>query len=111
MGVLDVAALIIIFIIIILAAVVIVALGTLPGKIARKRGHPYPDAVNAASWIGLATGVLWPFAFVWAFLPVPKNRGDGSADTDAEMAKMRQRLGALEAASAKLAPPPAGNAP
>jgi hypothetical protein len=111
MGVLDVAALIIIFVIIILAAVVIVALGTLPGKIARKRGHPYPDAVNAASWIGLATGVFWPIAFIWAFLPVPGNRGDASADTGAELVAMRQRLRALEAATAKRTPPPAGNAP
>ena len=104
MGVLDVAALIIIFVIIILAAVVIVALGTLPGKIARKRGHPYPDAVNAASWIGLATGVLWPFAFVWAFLPVPGVRDDQPAASGAELAELRQRLQALELANTKPSP-------
>jgi hypothetical protein len=111
MGVLDVVALIIIFIIIILAAVVIVALGTLPGKIAQKRGHPYPDAVNAASWIGLATGVFWPIAFIWAFLPVPRPGGGESAGAGAELVAMRQRVRALEAATAKLTPPPAGNAP
>jgi hypothetical protein len=110
MGVLDVAALIIIFFIIILAAVVIVALGTLPGKIARKRGHPYPDAVNAASWIGLATGVLWPFAFVWAFLPVPRVRDDQPAASGAELAELRQRLQALELASTKPSPARGGGA-
>lgn len=111
MSVLDGAALVVIFVIIILIAVVIVALGTLPGKIASKRGHPCVDAVNAASWIGLATGVFWPVAFIWAFLPVPRNRGDQSAGTGAELAEMRQRLAALEAATAKPGPPPAGDAP
>lgn len=47
---LDIAALVVIFVLICLAPVIVVALGTLPGKIARKRGHPCPDAVNAASW-------------------------------------------------------------
>ena len=52
---LDVVALLVIFVIIVPIAAVIVALGPLPGKIAQKRGHPHPDAVNAASWIGLAS--------------------------------------------------------
>jgi len=49
MSALDVVALVVIFVIIVLIAAVIVALGTLPGKIASKRGHPHPYAVNAAS--------------------------------------------------------------
>ena len=72
---LDIAALVVIFILVCLIATVVVVLGSLPAKIARKRGHPYPDAVNAASWIGLATGVFWPLAFIWAFLPVPARAG------------------------------------
>ena len=68
---LDIFALVVIFFLINAFAAVIVILGGLPGKIARKREHPHADAVNVASWIGIATGVLWPFAFVWAFLPVP----------------------------------------
>lgn len=48
---------------------IIVALGALPGNIARSRGHKYADAVTAAGWMGIATlGMLWPFAFVWAFM-------------------------------------------
>lgn len=105
MSALDVAALVVIFVIIILIAVVIVALGTLPGKIASKRGHPYPDAVNAASWIGLATGVFWPVAFIWAFLPVPRVRESQSTDSSAELAQLRQRLRALEVGTTKPAPP------
>ena len=59
---------------VLLAAVVfiIVELGSLPGRIAVKRAHPYPAAVNAAAWISLVTlGTLWPIALVWAFLPWP----------------------------------------
>ena len=94
---LDIFALVVIFFLINAFAAVIVVLGTLPGKIARKRGHPHADAVNAASWIGIATGILWPFAFVWAFLPVPNG---GKVPTDSsELAELRQRLEALEAAT------------
>ncbi len=47
----------------------VVLLGSLPKKIALKRNHPQVDAINAASWIGLACGGIgWPIAFVWAFL-------------------------------------------
>jgi hypothetical protein len=61
---------------IILAAVVIliVFLGSLPGNIARKRGHPQATAITAAGWLSLAGfGVFWPLALIWAFL------GPGSA--------------------------------
>ena len=34
----------------------IVYLGSLPGNTACKRNHPQADAINAASWIGLALG-------------------------------------------------------
>jgi hypothetical protein len=78
---LDIFALVVIFFLIILVAAIIVVLGSLPGKIARKRNHPYPDAVNAASWIGLATGVLWPFAFVWAFMTPPVDNDAEPGDT------------------------------
>ena len=49
---LDYVALISIFFLVIVGAAVIVFIRSMPGKIARRRGHPYPDAVNAASWIG-----------------------------------------------------------
>ena len=64
---------------VLLAAVmaIIVLLGSLPGKIAAKRGHPQAAAVNAAAWISLVTlGALWPIAFVWAFVPLPSGRSE-----------------------------------
>ena len=105
---LDIFALVVIFFLINAFAAVIVILGSLPGKIARKRAHPHADAVNVASWIGIATGVLWPFAFVWAFLPVP-SVGKASADSN-ELAELRQRIEALETATENAGSPVAGDA-
>ena len=97
---LDYAALFVIFFIIVLIAAAIVFIGSIPGKIAIRRGHPWPDAVNAASWIGMATCVLWPFAFVWAFFPFPERSADRSSDADSpdsETARLMERVATLEA--------------
>jgi hypothetical protein len=91
-AVLNGAALVVICLLICLAATVIVQLGILPGKIARKRNHPQADAVDAASWIGLALGIFWPLAFIWAFYSAPAR--------DEELTELRARLDVLEAASA-----------
>jgi hypothetical protein len=102
---LDYIALFVIFFMICGAAAVIVALGSLPGKIARKRGHPWPEAVNVASWIGLATGIFWPIAFIWAYLPVPASGGSastGETGPDADLNSLQAKLASLEETVAKL---------
>ena len=67
-GLLDAFAFLVFAILIAVAVTVIVKLGQLPGQLARKWGHPQASAINAASWIGIATGgLLWPLAFIWAF--------------------------------------------
>ena len=80
---------------------IIVALGSLPKKIAIKRNHPQVDAINAASWIGLAVGgVGWPIAFVWAFLKSGSvgyradkpNDGTSSDEVD----QLKRRIAELE---------------
>ena len=99
---LDKVALFIIFMMIIMAAAAIVIIGSIPGKIASKRNHPWPDAVNAASWIGLATGVFWPIALIWAYLPVPvktasaQSAGGGDLGVQAEVEQLRKRVAELE---------------
>jgi hypothetical protein len=102
---LDYAALFVIVFMICGLAAVIVALGSLPGKIARKRGHPWADAVNVASWIGLATGVFWPIAFIWAYLPVPVSGSRataGGTGSDADVNSLQTKLSALEVTVAEL---------
>jgi hypothetical protein len=75
----------VVFAVLLLAVVVIVvSLGSLPGSVARKRGHPQAAAINVASWMGVATlGILWPLALIWAFLTpraaAPELRGGKEA--------------------------------
>ena len=68
-GALDVFAFVVFAILIIVGVIIVGSLGKLPGQLARKWGHPQASAINAMSWIGIATGgTLWPIAFVWAFV-------------------------------------------
>jgi hypothetical protein len=72
MDVLDIFALLVIAVLLATVVIIIVGLGSLPGAIAQKRGHPQAAAVNVASWIGMATmGILWPLALIWAFWTPP----------------------------------------
>jgi hypothetical protein len=74
--VLDIIALVVIAVLLAAVVAIVVGLGSLPGAIARKRGHPQAAAVNVASWLGIATlGLLWPLAFIWAFYKTFGRRG------------------------------------
>lgn len=81
----------------------IVALGSLPGHIAKQRSHPHADAINAASWIGLALGgILWPIAFVWALIPFGNSDSGRDGEVDAlrrQVAELQAKLDTLESAS------------
>ena len=67
-GPLDAFAFLVFAVLIFVGVVIIVSLGKLPGQLARKWSHPQAAAINAMSWIGIATGgLLWPIAFIWAF--------------------------------------------
>ena len=68
MSALDVFALIVLIVLAMAALGVWVALGMLPGRIARQRNHPQADAINVCGWWGVITlGLLTPLAFVWAY--------------------------------------------
>jgi hypothetical protein len=67
-GPLDAFAFVVFAILIFVGAIIVVSLGKLPGQLAHKWEHPQAGAINAMSWIGIATrGLLWPVAFIWAF--------------------------------------------
>ena len=62
--------------IMVVAAAVLIILAVfmfqLPGQIARKRSHPYADAVSVCGWLGALTGVSWFVALIWAYMtPAP----------------------------------------
>jgi hypothetical protein len=102
---LSYVALFVIFFLMIAAAVAVLFFGELPGKIARKRGHPWPDAVNATSWIGHIFVPFYPIAWVWAFLPFPDpgaSHTDNTPEAKDDLARLQARLATLEEAIARL---------
>ncbi|SHH58351.1 DUF3302 domain-containing protein [Bradyrhizobium erythrophlei] len=67
-GALDAFAFFVFAVLILVGVIIVVSLGKLPGQLAQKWQHPQAGAINAMSWVGIATGgLLWPIAFIWAF--------------------------------------------
>jgi Protein of unknown function (DUF3302) len=72
---LDIFAWIVLIVLVATLVGVFVALGMMPGRIARKRGHPWPEAVTVGSWATLIFGfVFWPLVLIWAYVDVPERR-------------------------------------
>ncbi|WFU14996.1 DUF3302 domain-containing protein [Bradyrhizobium sp. CB3481] len=71
----DIFAWIVLLILVAVIVLVIWLMGSLPGHVARRRGHPWPQAVAVAGWITLLFGfALWPVALIWAYVDVPARR-------------------------------------
>jgi hypothetical protein len=98
-GILDAFAFVVFAVLIAVAVVAVVTLGKLPGKLARQWDHPQASAVNAAGWIGIATGgLLWPLALIWAFI-TPAGSGafgsksqPGSTDVETGSRELSRRV-------------------
>jgi hypothetical protein len=59
-------------ILVVSAVAMIFIAGSLPGHIARTRGHPWAQAVRIAGWVTLIFGfALWPLALIWAYVDAP----------------------------------------
>ncbi len=72
MSFIDIFAWFILIFLAITAIVAFVAIGMAPGYIAKKRNHPWAEAVEVAGWITLICGfVLWPLALIGAFVDAP----------------------------------------
>jgi hypothetical protein len=58
---------IILFVLTMVLGLVFIAIGGMPGRDARKRGHPHAEAIALLGWLGLPLGVFgWLVAMVWA---------------------------------------------
>jgi hypothetical protein len=72
MSVLDILAWIVLLLLLLSAIAIALVLGALPGYVARRRQHPFAQAVMIAGWISLIFIPLWPFALVWAYVERPR---------------------------------------
>jgi hypothetical protein len=75
MSFIDIFAWIVLIVLIFSLIAVFVTLGMAPGHIARKRGHPWADAVTVGSWATLSFGLIfWPLVLIWAYVDFPARR-------------------------------------
>lgn len=102
---LDIFAFVVFAVLFLAVVAAIVVLGALPGNIARRREHPQADAITAAGWLGIASlGILWPLAFVWAFLrssPQAVAQTVSTDDVSTQLTEMQSRLDVLESSIKK----------
>jgi uncharacterized BrkB/YihY/UPF0761 family membrane protein len=70
MGGLGIFALIVLLTLVATILGAVVWLAILPGKVARRRGHPQAEAINVAGWLGILTGIVWIVALIWAYTVV-----------------------------------------
>jgi hypothetical protein len=72
MSFLDIFAWIVLLVLVASAIAVLVFLAMLPGMIAKKRAHPWAQAVAVAGWLTFIFGfVFWPIAVIWAYVDIP----------------------------------------
>ena len=87
----DVFAIIVLITLALSAIALVLIVGALPGYVARRRKHPYAQAVAIAGWVALVFPPLWPLALVWAYVDLPR------AQLQPDLDELRQRLSAVEA--------------
>lgn len=65
---LEIASLLLILFAVIIIVWGIAVVHTLPGKIAKKRGHSQVEAIEVTSYLGLLVFPLWMAALIWSYL-------------------------------------------
>ncbi len=75
MAFIDIFAWIVLVVVVLTVVAIFVILGMMPGYIARKRGHPWAEAVTVGGWATLIFGfVLWPLVLIWAYVDAPARK-------------------------------------
>jgi predicted membrane metal-binding protein len=71
----DIFAWLVLIILLASSIAVVVFMAMLPGMIAKRRGHPWAQAVTVAGWVFLFLGfALWPVVLIWAYVDIPVRR-------------------------------------
>jgi hypothetical protein len=79
---LSIFALVILIVIAALVCAAIWMLGSLPGKVAIDRNHPYAKAIQVGGWATLFLGIVaWPLVLMWAYSP-PRAVADSESTPD-----------------------------
>ncbi|MBB3558788.1 uncharacterized BrkB/YihY/UPF0761 family membrane protein [Rhizobium sp. BK512] len=69
----DIFAWIVLIVLIASTVFVVVFMAMLPGMIARRRDHPWKEAVTVGGWVTLFLGfALWPLVLIWAYVDIPR---------------------------------------
>jgi O-antigen/teichoic acid export membrane protein len=80
---LDIFAWIVLVVFVASTVFVIVFMAMWPGMVARRRNHPWAEAVAIGGWVTLFLGfVLWPVVLIWAYVDVPANPVRGAGNTE-----------------------------
>lgn len=80
---LDIFAWIVLVVLVASTVFVVVFMAMWPGMVARRRNHPWAEAVAIGGWVTLFLGfVLWPVVLIWAYVDVPANPGRGTGDAE-----------------------------
>ena len=75
MSFVDLFAWIVLVVLLATGVAIFVAMGAMPGRIARRRDHPWAEAVAVGGWATLICGfVFWPLVLIWAYVDVPARR-------------------------------------
>ncbi|MDQ6432793.1 DUF3302 domain-containing protein [Mesorhizobium sp. LHD-90] len=75
MSFIDIFAWIVLLVVIATLVAIFVTLGMMPGRIARRRGHPWAEAVTVGGWATLIFGfVFWPLVLIWAYVDYPERK-------------------------------------
>jgi Kef-type K+ transport system membrane component KefB len=73
MSILDIFAWIVLAVMIASSIAVVIFLAMLPGMIAKRRNHPWAQAVTVGGWVTLFLGfALWPLVLIWAYVDAPR---------------------------------------
>ena len=96
MDFLDIFALIVMAILLAVVIWLVVLLGSMPGDIAKKRGHPQTEAIQALGWIGIITlGISWFIAIVWAYTN-PRDNSPTDLALDARIKALESQFEELQ---------------
>lgn len=76
---LDIFAWIVLIVLAASTIFVIVFMAMLPGMIAKRRNHPWAQAITIAGWVTFFFGfVFWPLAVIWAYVDIPARKTEAA---------------------------------